>query len=203
MSCVVSMRSKVYLPVCVYDDNSHVLLPAPDSKCDCVCGEECSHRLAAGDLFHGFLQMLPETTTYEQFLEFMPDSVAIIMSEPIPIDHIFSYEADRWQDVKSMDYADVGVKGKRSKRFKRRENINLTPSMLPLIAVHMATAPASAAAQSTAPYDCAVVSQPPEPAASQSTEASRTPAVGDWLKLIWPEDGVWYRAKVVEYTQET
>ena len=95
ISCVASMHPKVYLPVCVYDAESGIQLPVPDSKCDCVCGFECSHRFASGDLLPGFLQILPDDTTYDQLSEYMPDPVNVIMSEPIPIDYIFGLESDQ------------------------------------------------------------------------------------------------------------
>ena len=73
--CCASMRPKVYSCVCVFDAVTGVQLPAPDSKCDCVCGFECSHRFALGDLFVGFLQLLPTDTTYEQLCGYIPDSL--------------------------------------------------------------------------------------------------------------------------------
>ena len=192
--CVTSMRPKVYLPVCVFDDATHVQLPAPDSKCDCICGEECSHRFAADDLFHGFLQMLPDATTYEEILDYMSPSVAVIMSEPIPIDHIFSYESDRWQDLKSMDYADVvGVKGKRSKRFKRRRGVQRRR----LITVHhMANNGTATQGETTQTDQVATQSH-------DSTSVDPSTIVGKFVKVLWAVDNTWYRAKVTNYDEET
>ena len=103
--CCDSMKAQVYCCVCVFDAVTALQLPASDSKCDCVCVFECSHRFALGDLLTGFLPLLPAETTYEQLVNYMSDSLAVIMSKPVPLDYIFGLEGDMWQTLKSMDYA--------------------------------------------------------------------------------------------------
>ena len=224
--CCASMRPKVYSCVCVFDAVTGVQLPAPDSKCDCVCGFECSHRFALGDLFVGFLQLLPTDTTYEQLCGYVPDSLTVIMSEPVPLDYIFGFEGDMWQNLKSMDYADVGVKGKRSKRFKKkhhRRNRVLPTAMRTLMVVHMATTPTSTTSTISTPTSTtSTISTPTSttstistPTSTISTPTSTTsttstpPAqngsqlVGSWIKLVWPEDGKWYRAQVMAFDGDT
>jgi hypothetical protein len=70
--------------------------------------------------------LLDPDTTYQQLLQYMPDSVSIIMSEPVPLTYAFCTKAECWQNLSNMKYLDVGHH--RCTRAPPERRVPTTPS---------------------------------------------------------------------------